>query len=74
VKHLQFFDVPVLNYTGGDDGHQREPFENSEDVSLVWDIFFLNLPLINLNISVFCYFIIQTEACSWHILPAGSNF
>ncbi|KAL9329884.1 hypothetical protein ACSQ67_004887 [Phaseolus vulgaris] len=31
VKHLQFFDVPVLNYTGGDDGHQREPFENSED-------------------------------------------
>ncbi|RDX71619.1 Structural maintenance of chromosomes protein 5, partial [Mucuna pruriens] len=30
VKHLQFFDVPVLNYTG-DDGHQREPFEISED-------------------------------------------
>ncbi|WVZ24282.1 hypothetical protein V8G54_002826 [Vigna mungo] len=33
VKHLQFFDVPVLNYTG-DGGHQREPFEISEDVSL----------------------------------------
>ncbi|KAK7369640.1 hypothetical protein VNO80_11682 [Phaseolus coccineus] len=31
VKHLQFFDVPVLNYTGGDDGPQREPFEISED-------------------------------------------
>ncbi|KOM30451.1 hypothetical protein LR48_Vigan01g000500 [Vigna angularis] len=30
VKHLQFFDVPVLNYTG-DGGHQREPFEISED-------------------------------------------
>ncbi|TKY49621.1 Structural maintenance of chromosomes protein 5 [Spatholobus suberectus] len=30
VKHLQFFDVPVLNYTG-DDGHQREPLEISED-------------------------------------------
>ncbi|KAL2330753.1 hypothetical protein Fmac_018334 [Flemingia macrophylla] len=30
VKHLQFFDVPVLNYTG-DSGHQREPFEISED-------------------------------------------
>ncbi|CAJ1937517.1 unnamed protein product [Sphenostylis stenocarpa] len=30
VKHLQFFDVPVLNYTG-DDCHQREPFQISED-------------------------------------------
>jgi len=73
VKHLQFFDVPILNYTG-DGGHQREPFEISEDVSLVWGIFFINLHLINLNIYVFCYFIIQTETCSWHILPAGSNF
>ncbi|XP_029126918.1 structural maintenance of chromosomes protein 5 isoform X2 [Cajanus cajan] len=29
VKHLQFFDIPVLNYTGDGD-HQREPFEISE--------------------------------------------
>lgn len=34
VKNLQFYDVPVLNYTGGD-GHRREPFEVSKDVSLV---------------------------------------
>ncbi|XP_027340674.1 structural maintenance of chromosomes protein 5 isoform X2 [Abrus precatorius] len=31
VKQLRFFDVPVLNYTGKD-GHQREPFEISEDM------------------------------------------
>ncbi|KAL2562813.1 hypothetical protein AAZV13_20G158500 [Glycine max] len=30
AKHLRFFDVNVLNYTGGD-GPQREPFEISED-------------------------------------------
>lgn len=39
AKHLRFFDVNVLNYTGGD-GPQREPFEISEDVSLVCNFFF----------------------------------
>ncbi|XP_057458150.1 structural maintenance of chromosomes protein 5-like [Lotus japonicus] len=31
VKNLKFFDVPILNYTGGDN-HQRRPFEISEDM------------------------------------------
>ncbi|KAK7392804.1 hypothetical protein VNO78_21252 [Psophocarpus tetragonolobus] len=30
VKHLKFFDVPVINYTGND-SQQREPLEISED-------------------------------------------
>ncbi|XP_057458731.1 structural maintenance of chromosomes protein 5 isoform X2 [Lotus japonicus] len=31
AKNLKFFDVPILNYTGGD-GHPIRPFEISEDM------------------------------------------
>lgn len=42
MKNLNSFDVPVLNYTG-DDSHQREPFQISEDVCFLEPFSFVSV-------------------------------